>query len=152
VQRPSAKGLSCAVGAGLLFGAFLILIDLTPPDSGLIPLVFSRAANACVMGLAMLLMVALARNRRGPALRRPDAVPPGMRFLADREGLPSWRIGLKLAIACGVIDSLANTLQLLGLRLGELSVMSVLNAMYPAGTIILASLLLRERITRVQSI
>lgn len=152
VQRPSAKGLSCAVGAGLLFGTFLILLDLTPPDSGLIPLVFSRAANACVMGLAILVMVVLARNRQAPALPGPDAVPQGMRFLADQEGVPSWRVGLKLAIACGVIDSLANTLQLLGLRFGELSVMSVLNAMYPAGTIILAAILLRERITRMQSI
>jgi drug/metabolite transporter (DMT)-like permease len=152
VQRPSAKGLSCAVGAGLLFGAFLILLDLTPPDSGLIPLAFSRAANACVMGLAILVMVVLARNRQAPALPGPDAVPQGMRFLADQEGVPSWRVGLKLAIACGLIDSLANTLQLFGLRFGELSVMSVLNAMYPAGTIILAAILLRERITRMQSI
>lgn len=151
-QRLSAKGLSCAIGAGVLFGSFLILIDLTPADSGLIPLVFSRAANASVMGLGILVMFVLARSRQAPALPRPDAVPPGMRFLADREGLPSWRVGLKLAIACGLIDSLANTLQLLGLRLGELSVMSVLNAMYPAGTIILAAILLRERITRLQSI
>ena len=39
---------------------------------------------------------------------------------------------------------------LLGLLLGELSVMSVLTALYPAGTIILAALVLRERIAIVQ--
>ncbi|PPL14678.1 hypothetical protein GY24_15670, partial [Microterricola pindariensis] len=39
---------------------------------------------------------------------------------------------------------------LIGLRLGELSVMSVLVAMYPAGTILLAALVLRERIAPVQ--
>ncbi|WP_267892623.1 EamA family transporter [Microterricola pindariensis] len=36
------------------------------------------------------------------------------------------------------------------MRLGELSVMSVLVAMYPAGTILLAALVLRERIAPVQ--
>ena len=39
---------------------------------------------------------------------------------------------------------------LIALRLGDLSVVSVLTAMYPAGTIILAAIVLRERIAAVQ--
>jgi drug/metabolite transporter (DMT)-like permease len=151
-QRPSAKGLITATGAGFMFGVFLILIHATPTDSGLIPLVFSRAANATIMGAAILGMIALSRLRPVTA-QDPDAVVPrGMRNLADRPGAPSWRVGIKLAIACGIIDSIANTLQLLGLRVGELSVMSVLNAMYPAGTILLAALVTRERITPLQGV
>lgn len=50
----------------------------------------------------------------------------------------------------GLCDACANVLILIGLRLGELSVMSVLVAMYPAGTILLAALVLRERIAPVQ--
>ena len=149
-QRPSALGLATAAGAGTLFGVFLILIDITPADSGLIPLVFSRAASATVMGLAILWMIGVSRSRRLVKQPGADAVPSSMRFLADPLGTPSWRVGMKLAIACGVIDSVANTLQLLGLRVGELSVMSVLNAMYPAGTIILAALVMQERVTRLQ--
>ena len=61
-------------------------------------------------------------------------------------------MGIRLAIACGIIDSIANTLQLLGLRVGEISVVSVLNAMYPAGTILLAALVMRERITPLQGV
>jgi drug/metabolite transporter (DMT)-like permease len=51
-----------------------------------------------------------------------------------------------------MIDASANALLLLGLRLGELSVISVLTALYPAGTIILAAIVLRERIAPVQVI
>jgi drug/metabolite transporter (DMT)-like permease len=61
-----------------------------------------------------------------------------------------WRAGLPFAIACGAVDAIANVGLLIGLRLGELSIMSVLTALYPAGTIILAAIVLRERIAPVQ--
>lgn len=61
-----------------------------------------------------------------------------------------WLPGLPLAIACGVVDAAGNVLMLTGMRLGDLSVISVLTAMYPAGTIILAAVVLRERIAPVQ--
>ena len=149
-RRPSALGLATAAGAGILFGVFLILIDISPDDSGLIPLVFSRAASAILMGLAVLWMIGRSRSRLVRKQHSIGAVPGIMRLLADPPGTPSWRVGLKLAVACGVIDSVANTLQLLGLRVGELSVMSVLNAMYPAGTVILAAIVMKERITPLQ--
>ena len=48
-MRPSLRALLLALEAGTLIGVFLILIDLTPDDSGLVPLVVSRAINAIVM-------------------------------------------------------------------------------------------------------
>lgn len=63
---------------------------------------------------------------------------------------PGWRAGFWVAVACGMIDATANVLLLFGLRIGELTVMSVLTALYPAGTIILAAIVLRERIAPVQ--
>jgi drug/metabolite transporter (DMT)-like permease len=60
------------------------------------------------------------------------------------------RAGMRLAVACGVLDAAANTLFLAGVRLGDLTVMSVLTAMYPAGTILLAAIVLKERIAPVQ--
>lgn len=62
----------------------------------------------------------------------------------------AWLPGLPLALACGVVDAAGNVLMLTGMRLGDLSVISVLTAMYPAGTIILAAIVLRERIAPVQ--
>ena len=57
---------------------------------------------------------------------------------------------MRLAIACGIVDVVANALLLLGIRAGDLSVAAVLGAMYPAGTILLAALVLKERIAPVQ--
>jgi drug/metabolite transporter (DMT)-like permease len=133
--RPSAKGLIMATASGTLIGVFLILMDVTPDDSGLVPLVVNRAVNGTTMFLVVGLL-ALAYSRRP----RTTAV----------EAARGWRPGLGLAVIVGVTDAVANTLILIGLRIGELSVMSVLTAMYPAGTILLAATVLRERIAPVQ--
>lgn len=50
----------------------------------------------------------------------------------------------------GVIDATANVFVLIGLRLGELTIQSELTALYPAGTIILAAIVLKERIAPAQ--
>jgi drug/metabolite transporter (DMT)-like permease len=131
--RPSPKALAMAIAAGVLIGVFLILIDLTPHDSGLVPLVVSRAVNAVVM-FGAIAVGALWVRRRGAA--------PG-----DTGG---WKSGAALAIVAGITDAIANALLLLGLRLGELTIQAVLTALYPAGTIILAAIVLRERIAPVQ--
>lgn len=49
-----------------------------------------------------------------------------------------------------MVDAAANAGLLIGLRVGELSVIAVLTALYPAGTIILAAAVLKERIAPVQ--
>lgn len=135
--RPSLTGILMAVGSGISIGFFLILIDLTPHDSGLIPLVVNRAVNATIMFSAIGVIALLAARR---ARRDPDAP-------RDTRG---WRQGLVFAIAGGLLDSTANAGVLLGLRIGDLSVISVLTALYPAGTIVLAAIVLKERIAPVQ--
>ena len=130
--RPSLKGVLMAIGSGIAIGAFLIIIDATPDDSGLVPLVMNRAVNAAIMFTLVGLLAFIA-------LRRGIAPQPA-----------GWKTGIRLALACGVVDAIANTGLLLGVRLGELSVMAVLTALYPAGTIILAAIVLKERIAIVQ--
>jgi drug/metabolite transporter (DMT)-like permease len=133
--RPSLRGLLMAIGSGTLIGAFLIMFDATPDDSGLVPMVVNRAANSTTMFLVVaVLALVVARRPRTLAVTQSRG----------------WRPGLALAVTAGVVDSIANVLLLLGLRIGELSVMSVLTAMYPAGTILLAATVLRERIAPVQ--
>jgi hypothetical protein len=61
--RPSLKALSMAVGSGTMIGTFLILIDLTPDDSGLVPLIANRAVNAAIMLLVIGVVAVLARRR-----------------------------------------------------------------------------------------
>ncbi|UUT34987.1 EamA family transporter [Microbacterium elymi] len=164
VVHPSARGLLMAVGAGLAIGAFMIILDQTSPASGIVPLILNRASNGLITA-SVVLVVLIRAARRGMAPSRVltaqgaglGATPTGH---ADLEhavedgpspvgtGIPSsawW-----LAIACGVVDSSANAIMLVALRLGDLSIVSALTAMYPAGTIVLAAIVLRERVAPVQ--
>lgn len=155
--RPTLKGLLMAIGSGTMIGAFLILIDLTPDDSGLVPLIANRSVNAVVMfsviGVLALLSVRRSRASVVSVLDEP-VVNPAIPGPLAQAGLLStgWRAGFWLAVSCGMIDAIANVLLLWGLRLGDLSVMAVLTALYPAGTIILAAVVLRERIVPLQAI
>ena len=126
VVRPSLRGVLMALGAGLGVGAYLVFIDLTPADSGPAPLVVTFGVTGAVMGVIL-----LAQRTRG---RFPPAPASAVRF----------------ALLCGVTDAAAAFLFLLALRTGDLSVVSVLNALAPAGTIVLAAIVLRERIAVVQ--
>ncbi|HWL77708.1 EamA family transporter [Microbacterium sp.] len=164
VVRPSARGLVMAVGAGIAIGAFLIVIDQTRDQSGLVPLVFSRLTSVVITGAVVGFMI-LAAVRRGRTVTAvlipadPDlgATPTGhadlahatapipTRILASTRGRAWW-----LAIGCGALDAVANGFMLLALRLGDLSVVSALTALYPGGTILLAAIVLRERIAAVQ--
>ncbi|MET0674136.1 MAG: EamA family transporter [Microbacterium pygmaeum] len=139
--RPTSRGLVMAVGAGLAIGVFLILIDQTSAQSGLVPLVLNRTVNLLMTGLIVVaLALSAAQRGRGAAsaLRTPDASdPPPAR---------AWW----LAVICGVLDASANAILLLALRLGELTIVSALTALYPAGTILLAALVLKERVASVQ--
>ncbi|MCW4385469.1 EamA family transporter [Salinibacterium sp. SYSU T00001] len=147
--RPTVRALAMAVASGALIGAFLVLIDLTPDDSGLVPLVANRATNSAVMFCVVaVLAIVAARRRRSAAASAPITQPSDV--VAETHGPHPWVAGAKFAVLCGLLDAGANALLLLGLRLGELSVMAVLTAMYPAGTIILAAIVLRERLTALQ--
>lgn len=126
--RPTVPGVLMAIGSGAMIGAFLVLIDLAPDDSGLVPLLMNRGVN----GLIMLVVVGLLVLRlRGT-------------------GRTLGTGGLRLAMFGGVVDAAANSLLLLGVRIGDLSVIGVLTALYPAGTILLAATVLKERIAPVQ--
>jgi drug/metabolite transporter (DMT)-like permease len=187
--RPSLRGLLMATASGMLIGAFYILIDQTPDDSGLIPLVANRTVNATIMITLIVVLAVIAGRRHVRATELGAAVLDGThgaphttaRFSEDvpseveasigsgpgtltasaptRPSLLTaaaaalrggWRGGLALAIACGVLDAIANIFVLVGLRVGDLTVVSVLTALYPAGTILLAAVVLRERIAPLQ--
>lgn len=153
--RPTTRGLAMAVASGALIGAFFILIDRTPDDSGVVPLLLNRGVNASIMFAAFAVAVVVARSRARsarPAAGRTGSAAAVSAPTPGTEGrVPSaLRTGVLLAAACGLLDSTANVIILFGLRAGELSVMSVLIALYPAGTILLAAVVLRERIARVQ--
>ena len=121
--RIAARVLLLAFLAGLGFGAYFIFLARAGQASGLWPLVISRLTSAA-------LVVPVAFSRRAVA-------PVGGRMLA-------------LVLGSGAFDALANMCFLLATRHGLLSLASVLTSLYPAVTVLLAVLLLREHTSRVQ--
>jgi drug/metabolite transporter (DMT)-like permease len=116
-------GLVEAVISGLGVGAFYVLLARTGPNAGLWPLAGSRSAS-----IAVLLVFAAA----------------GRRTLAPAQG------AYPAIVLSGVIDMLANAFYLLATRHGLLALVAVLASLYPASTVLLARVILKERLTLVQ--
>lgn len=146
--KPNLRGIIFASVSGILIGLFLIVMDQVPEDSGIYPLVFNRFVNISIM-FSVVGGMALIRwaHKRGYFGRGGK---PRADLVVGDGGVLDYKTGIKFALAGGVLDSLGNALLLLGIQSGNLSVMSVLTAMYPAGTIILAAFVLREKITKLQ--
>lgn len=120
-HRLQALGLAAA--AGLAFGLFFVALDRAGDGVGIWPLVGARVASVS-------LFAAL-----GAAKVTSAALPRG---------------AVAAAIGCGVLDAGANVFYLLALQHGLLSVVSVLTALYPAGTVLLARYVLGEHLSPVQ--
>lgn len=135
VRLPSAKGLLLAFVAGAGIGTILIVLKFSPNDSGLASVIVMRAVSAILLNLLVFATWIKLRNKK---VATPARSVTGKYW---------WAV-----IAAGIFDSSANIFFTLALRSGSLSVVSVLTALYPLGTIILARLILKERIGRVQMV
>jgi len=121
--RPA--GLGMALLAGLGFGGFFTALGQVGEGAVFWPLVFGRLA-ACA------LMVAFALSSRRLVI--PPRSPLGLLALA------------------GMLDVGGNLFFLLAIQSGRLDVAAVLGSFYPAVTAILAWLIAREQIARLQVI
>jgi drug/metabolite transporter (DMT)-like permease len=110
--------LGILAGAG--FGLFFFAVSRTSHLSGLWPLVAARVATITVVALFALFTGQSLRPARG---------------------------GLPVVVLSGALDMGANMAFLLASRIGMLSVVAVVTSLYPGPTVILAWLVLRERMT-----
>lgn len=128
--RVTPRAIVLGLVAGLAYAGYIIAIGRTSAASGLVPL-FVELATGLVVYATALAVVALRRGRGEFA---------GLR---DRPSVAR-------AVLAGLLLVIANILLVVGLHLGDLAVMSVLNALYPIGTILLALAVLRERLSALQ--
>jgi drug/metabolite transporter (DMT)-like permease len=122
-RRPKKRYVVQALLAGSAFGAFFILIDSAGAPAGHWPLLASRLAS-----IAALVVFALSRGSQ----LRPE---PGARGKAG---------------AAGCLDMGGNIFFLLAVHRGLLPVVTVVTSMYPLVTVVLARLLLDERLSPSQ--
>lgn len=114
---PRALGLSLLSGAG--FAGSFVSFSLAPADSGFWPLLTARVASFGMLAIAALVAVrrvTVRREVRGAAL------------------------------GSGVLDATANFTMVTAIRTGPLAVVSVLGSLYPVATILLARVVLGERL------
>ena len=136
VRLPSAKGLLLGLTAGAGIGVVLIALAKAPHETGLTSVIFLRATSASLLGLFMLFKVLMAKPGKNAIGERPAAKAP---------------IGFWWAVViAGFFDSSANVFFTLASRQGSLSVVAVLTALYPLGTILLARIFFKEKIARTQ--
>ncbi|MBS1806400.1 MAG: DMT family transporter [Acidobacteria bacterium] len=117
-----ARALLLGACAGTGFGAQLILFKMGAEGGVLWALTSGRIAGAT----AILLTVAIARPKGG------------------------WRGFWLAGIISGCLDTVGNLFYMMASQTGRLDVAAVICSMYPAGTILLAGIILRERPTKRQ--
>jgi drug/metabolite transporter (DMT)-like permease len=122
-DRPS--GLGPALLAGLGVGVFLLTLAQTHREAGLWPLFTDRIASVGFF------LVVVAVGRR--SMRMPLSLAA-------------------LATGGGSLDMIANALYLIAVRIGPFSPIVTLSALYPAGTVLLARVVLGERLSTWQTV
>lgn len=117
-------GLLTGLASGAGFGAFFVFLGHAGHDAGVWPLLGSRTTAVALLAGALV------------ATRRP--------LLAAGLG---WDV-----VAVGGLDVVANVSYLLATRRGLLSIVALLASLYPAATVVMARVLLRERLSRTQAV
>ena len=118
-------GVLLALLAGVIVGLFFLSLARTTTGAGMWPLIAARITSIALFGI-----IALATGR------------------TVRMSAPATTT----AVAGGVLDMLANAVYMLAARVGPLSIVVTLASLYPAATVILARVVLRERLSFVQGV
>ncbi len=120
----SRSGFLLACLAGIGFGGFFILIGQVEGNKVFTPLIITR----CVMLATALVLL------------RVNHLP-----------LPGWRDN-PVGWLAGVLDAGGNVFYLLAKQYTRLDVAAVLSSLYPMFTVLLAALVLKEKVSRGQAI
>jgi len=112
--------LACLAGAG--FGGFFIFIAQVERGLVFTPLIVTRCITLCVA----LVLLRIRRLPWGPLTPNPTA------------------------LVAGVLDAGGNVFYLLAKQATRLDVAAVLSSLYPASTVLLSCILLKEKVTRTQ--
>ncbi|MEP7116256.1 MAG: EamA family transporter [Acidobacteriota bacterium] len=120
-----ALAVRIALVSGVAIGGFFVSLAHTKAPAGLWPLAISRSVS-----ITLFLTTALLR-------REPWRIPA---------------VAIATALGCGALDMIANALYLAAVRQGQLSLVATLASLYPASTVLLARVVLGERLGQWQQV
>jgi drug/metabolite transporter (DMT)-like permease len=109
--------------AGIGFGLYFVIIHGATRESALWPMVVSRSGGMLAMTLFM---------------------------LARRDSWTVEKSAWPLLVMNGFLDVSGNFLYILASQMGRLDVAAILGSLFPASTVVLAALILKERVSRLQ--
>ena len=121
----SMNAIWMAIAAGFGFGMIFVCMAQASHEHGIWPLFGQRIVSVPTVAL-----LAFAQTRK--------------------VGVPRSAIGF--ALAAGILDTSANGLYLLATHTGMMSLVSVITALYPVSTVVLAMKFDRERLHRSQAV
>lgn len=124
-SRAFPPGFSLALLSGVAVGIFFLSLARTTTAAGMWPLVAARIATLVLFGSIALLT--------------------GRTLLMSRAAAAT-------AVSGGALDMAANALYMTAARIGPLSVVVTLASLYPASTVLLARVVVGERLSAVQVI
>jgi drug/metabolite transporter (DMT)-like permease len=123
--RGGASGLGLALVSGVAIGGFGIAINQISAGHAFGPLTIIRASEAVLIGA----IIVIGRQA----------------WRTDRRWLPAMA-------GVGVLDMAGNAGFILAVQAGSLAIAAVLSSLYPVTTVILATIVLRERVTRSHAV
>jgi drug/metabolite transporter (DMT)-like permease len=124
--RRAARGIAWGIASGVAFGMFFLFIRNGGESGAFWPVAVARVAGTLIV------VIAAAGTRTGPVRWRPDA-----------------RLFLT-ALGAGVLDAGANVCYALATRAGLFGLAIVLTSLYPGVTVLLARVVLGERMRWTQ--
>ena len=119
----ATAGVREAILSGIALGGFYICLAYPHRQAGLDPLLAARITSVALLAL--------------------------IGFIA-RTNFRAQRSSIALIVLGGALDMTANALYVLAAYAGYLSIAAVLTSLYPASTVFLARVVLRERLARSQ--
>ncbi len=122
-REHAAATTRLSVVAGVGFGLFFVALSRTSADSGLFPLVGARTASIVVLALVL---------------------------TASRGWGRPHRRSISHVVIAGVLDCAANATYMTAVEQGQLTWVAAITSLYPATTVLLAGVVLHERLGRVQ--
>ena len=122
-QRGWPPGFGLALLSGITVGIFFLSLARTSMAAGMWPLIAARIAS-----VSLFVLIALIAKRTLQMTRTASAT----------------------ATLGGALDMAANAFYMTAARIGPLSIVVTLASLYPAATVLLARVVLHERLSRLQ--